>query len=710
MKKICVFLTMFSLLLCTACSGKNNNASDYAQNNAQYGTLIDRTRMSVGLNDQRLGNRNYVIQPDGSLWTWGIAVDRYNSSGYSESNLTPSAMKLMDDVANYSADMYNLLAVKNDGSLWSWELDWPDASIGYPRYDGPTRIMDNVVDVSNNGRTIMAIDSNGGLWSWGLNGYGQLGDGTTEDRYEPAKIMDDVVSVCNGGGYAMAVKSDGSLWGWGINSFGQLGDGTKENRYKPVKIMKDVVAVDCDGGISMALCEDGSLWGWGSYGNFEATYNNIIAHAQFDEDKYFKRVKVFDDVIDFSINGDLGVIMAVKSDGSLWGWGSNLYGQLANSDNKFSAEPVHIMDDIVYVSVFEDQYVMAVGNDDSVWFWGKESNINDDSFLSTPIRIDLSNLPDNSDEPDWMIVGNSNDWGIAGCPPTWYIETTGSDYLEVGVSAMFYHKIIISEDRRENMKVGIIEETAENDTLLDMIFGDNDYSSGWSYESFDFNDGNTGIMLKNPQNNWLMWVNGSAIMSFYYTDNPNYDKGMVLDVARTLCDRNRDNAGLLMALDRQLTESGSSTTGDNEILGIDTLDEKSMENLEVGESVQDGEDTITFDDTAAGFSKPLEYYFELSGSYKSSSGQSTLSISIYSSEEETGIGTVWVDTEMESYYLGEIIAELEENVYLAETDMGEETVLYVYYIYPEDYETIYIDLNVDGQYIGGYTMVEHYES
>ena len=536
MKKICVFLTMFSLLLCTSCSGKNNNASDYAQNNAQYGTLIDRTRMSMGLNDQRHGNRNYVIQPEGSLWTWGIAVDLYNYPDYLESNITPSAMKLMDDVANYSADMYDLLAVKNDGSLWSWELDWPDASIGYPSYDGPTHIMDNVVDVSNNGRTIMAIDSEGGLWSWGLNGYGQLGDGTTEDRYEPAKIMDDVVSVCNGGGYAMAVKSDGSLWGWGINSFGQLGDGTKENRYKPVKIMKDVVAVDCDGGISMALCEDGSLWGWGFYGNFEAIYNDIIAHAQYEENKYFKRVKAFDDVIDFSINGDLGVIMAVKSDGSLWGWGSNLYGQLANSDNKFSAEPVHIMDDIVYVSVFEDQYVMAVGNDDSVWFWGKESNINDDSFLSTPIRVDLGNLPDNDDEPDWLIEDNNSD---------------------------------------------------------------------------------------------------------------------------------------------------------SEIFGVEELD---------------GE--IFSYDTTAGFYEPLEYYSKFGGSYEGSTGQSSLWISIYSSQEEgeTEIGNVWMYVDDEEYYLGMIIAEPEKDVYLVESDTGEEVVLDAY----TNEGIIVIDLYVDGQYIDGYMMVEHY--
>ena len=121
----------------------------------------------------------------------------------------------------------------------------------------------------------------------------------------------------------------------------------------------------------------------------------------------------------------------------------------------------------------------------------------------------------------------------------------------------------------------------------------------------------------------------------------------------------------------------------------------------------DEESTFSYD-TAAGFSRPLEYYDQLSGLYEGSTGQQSLSISIFSSQEEgeTAIGTVWMYVGDEQNYLGEIIAEPEPDVYLVETDEGGLIVLDVY----PNYGPIFIDLYVDGQYIDEYTMVEHYVS
>ena len=114
----------------------------------------------------------------------------------------------------------------------------------------------------------------------------------------------------------------------------------------------------------------------------------------------------------------------------------------------------------------------------------------------------------------------------------------------------------------------------------------------------------------------------------------------------------------------------------------------------------------------SGFSEPLEYYSELSGFYEGSTGQSSLSVSIYTSWEEKSIGTVGLYVDDEWYYLGEIIAESEKDVYLVETDTGEEVVFDVHSGYGAylDYGIIVIDLYVDGQYIDEYLMVEHYES
>lgn len=113
-----------------------------------------------------------------------------------------------------------------------------------------------------------------------------------------------------------------------------------------------------------------------------------------------------------------------------------------------------------------------------------------------------------------------------------------------------------------------------------------------------------------------------------------------------------------------------------------------------------------YDNSSMEYSDPLEDYSELSGLYEGFN--SSLSISIYSSQEEgeTVIGNARLYVENEEYYLGEIVVIPGKDIYLVETDEGEEVLLDV----KSDYGVIIIDLYVDGQYIDEYSMVEHYES
>lgn len=82
------------------------------------------------------------------------------------------------------------------------------------------------------------IAQNGSLYMWGLNSLGQIGDGTTEDRYKhkPTKILDHVIAVSLGDYHSGAITQDGSLYMWGYNSDGEIGDGTTEERDTPNKI------------------------------------------------------------------------------------------------------------------------------------------------------------------------------------------------------------------------------------------------------------------------------------------------------------------------------------------------------------------------------------------------------------------------------------------------------------------------------------------
>ena len=117
------------------------------------------------------------------------------------------------------------------------------------------------------------ITNDGSLWMWGSNSRGQLGNGTRSRSHIPIKVMDDVVSVSCSEYHTAAIQSDSSLWVWGSNMQGALGNGGEGNAHDtygmpcqttPIKIMDDVAAVSCDSYYTAALKTDGSLWTWGS--------------------------------------------------------------------------------------------------------------------------------------------------------------------------------------------------------------------------------------------------------------------------------------------------------------------------------------------------------------------------------------------------------------------------------------------------------------
>ena len=221
-----------------------------------------------------------------------------------------------------------------------------------------------------------AIDCDGGLWMFGANNEGQLGDGTKEDSYAMKKIMDGVVKVSAGDLNTMVIKKDGSLWTWGNNKFGQLGNG-KRNEYKfdyvefvnvivadkgktkPVKIMSNAASVSAGMSHAVAVKTDGSLWAWGS--NSDGQLGNGTT-----EDSNIP-IKIMENVAFVSAGNRYSV--AIKTDGSLWAWGNNSDGQLGNGTTESCKTPVKIMDNVTCVTA-SATHTAAVKTDGSLWIWG----------------------------------------------------------------------------------------------------------------------------------------------------------------------------------------------------------------------------------------------------------------------------------------------------------------------------------------------------
>ena len=177
-------------------------------------------------------------------------------------------------------------------------------------------------------------------------------------------------------GVSAFIAGDGALYTCGLNLGYQLGYeqtngsttiagiGTADKeaglQNKFAKVMDDVVAVDFGWNQAAAIKSDGSLWMWGS------AYAGQLGFKASGDYQTTPR-KVMDGVAQVSCGGNFTA--AVKTDGSLWTWGYGYDGRLGNGNTGDTGNPQHIMDDVVQVSCGVD-YAAAIKSDGSLWTWG----------------------------------------------------------------------------------------------------------------------------------------------------------------------------------------------------------------------------------------------------------------------------------------------------------------------------------------------------
>ena len=350
-----------------------------------------------------------ALGKNGIVYTWGN--NAYGQLGDGTTTLRNVPTPVLNDIVAVSAggiyryanveEVYgkasgHTLAIKSDGTLWAWGEN-TNGQLG----DGtrtqrlkPIQIMTDVVSCAAGGNFSMAVKTDGSLWSWGFNNNGQLGDGTKTTRLSPVKIMDDVAFASGGQNHGLAIKTDGTLWTWGENHCGQLGNGTAIYTNSPIKIMDDVKMASASGVSSAAIKTDGTLWTWGENGNGQLGDGTRISRLA--------PVKIMDDVSDVALGGtqllikfdtgvpvspptvpptnvieehtmQVGIGFAIKTDGTLWSWGINSYGQLGNGSTIDQNSPKKIMDNITEVDA-SGTMGAALSTDGTLYSWGYNEN------------------------------------------------------------------------------------------------------------------------------------------------------------------------------------------------------------------------------------------------------------------------------------------------------------------------------------------------
>lgn len=241
------------------------------------------------------------------------------------------------------------------------------------------------VDVKGTGRTVHAIKNNGTLWSWGSGSCGAIGDGFISNRTLPTQEASGSCDWCyvfSGLTRGGAIKTDGTLWNWGLNVSGQLGDGTKTNRSSPVQEASSstnwIVADSYDDAVHAIKC-DGTLWSWGS---------NIAGKLGVGDisDRCSPAQEASNSTDWCATSAGKLASYAIKTDGSLWAWGEGADGRLGTNAIADVCSPVQEITSSLWDGVSGGMHgAVAIKTDGTLWGWGANLNGiigNDNSGLS----------------------------------------------------------------------------------------------------------------------------------------------------------------------------------------------------------------------------------------------------------------------------------------------------------------------------------------
>lgn len=319
----------------------------------------------------------------GDAWAWGYNGSGQLGDGTKIDRTSPVAVRMPNGVSFLQVDAgaTHVLALDASGRAWAWGENVSGQLGNGTTEDAlqPTEVEmpsgTTFTHVSAGFLYSLALDQDGKAWAWGRNVLGVLGDGTTTDRVVPTAVAlpGDVTltTIAAGSAGSFGLDANGDGWAWGDNIGGALGDSTEIDRPAPTRMAMPAgtsfTAIAAGRVHALALDSDGRLWGWGinvfgEVGDGTSVERHRPVAVQVPPGARFVAVAAGSDSS-----------LALDASGRAWGWGANYYGQIGDgsSDGRSTPTATDMPDGVTFVGVAAgEELSIAVDGDGGVWTWG----------------------------------------------------------------------------------------------------------------------------------------------------------------------------------------------------------------------------------------------------------------------------------------------------------------------------------------------------
>jgi hypothetical protein len=370
------------------------------------------------------GNFTLVVKADGSVVGWGRDPDGQAARPPSPTRLivSPVTIDLPGKVLHVALGEATQYALLEGGTVVAWGTNdegqlgnGPMGASGelgrYPKPSvTPVRVtgLTDIVQIAAGWKHAVALRKDGTVWAWGRRDNGEIGDGKSEGlralrAIGPTRVpgLEGITQIAVARSHNLALQADGRVMAWGSNSDGELGNGERLTGWTPTvvigidRVVSIAAGTGGGKGLSGAIRSDGTVWLWGT--NTSAQMGNGLGPLSPDDagGRVLQPVPVAGVAGAKSFSLGDGHVAVLLRDGTLRMWGHDGWGQIGVGTSGFYHEkPTRV----TAISGVADVYLggahsFAVRTDSTFWIWGKSFIENGPGLLGknlhVPTRLDL---------------------------------------------------------------------------------------------------------------------------------------------------------------------------------------------------------------------------------------------------------------------------------------------------------------------------------